>query len=160
MRTKCLMTYSTISILLFAAILSFEDTLAQTKEGIKQQAESQLGKMTPDQIEAKIRQAGFTRAQAEAKAKEYGIDLETYLNRLPASAAAPSKDTTQPPRNRSCKSFRTQLLPRRKRQVRRRSSTRPSSLVRADCIILATTCSEIHLPHSSPQLAPLTPSTW
>ena len=101
MRTKHFMTYWTISFLLFAAILRFENTLAQTKEQIKQQAESKLGKMTPAQIEAKIAKMGFTRGQAEAKAKEYGIDLESYLSKFPAQTAAPAPaqlapDTTEP----------------------------------------------------------------
>lgn len=46
---------------------------------IKQQAESQLQTMSPQQIDGKIREYGLTRSEADAKAKELGIDLETYM---------------------------------------------------------------------------------
>jgi protein involved in polysaccharide export with SLBB domain len=46
---------------------------------VKQKAEQQLQQMTPQQIEAKIKELGMTREQAEAKAKEYDVDLNTYL---------------------------------------------------------------------------------
>ncbi|MCX6136674.1 MAG: SLBB domain-containing protein, partial [Ignavibacteriales bacterium] len=59
---------------------------------IKRQAETQLGKMTPEQIDAKIKALGMTRAEAEAKAKEYGVDLESYLNKASAAKVAPPKE--------------------------------------------------------------------
>jgi polysaccharide export outer membrane protein len=46
-----------------------------------QQAKTQLGTMTPEQIDAKIKDYGMTRSEAEAKAKEYGVDLESFLTR-------------------------------------------------------------------------------
>ncbi|NUN68363.1 MAG: SLBB domain-containing protein [Bacteroidetes bacterium] len=46
-----------------------------------QDAKRQLGTMSPDEIDAKIKQYGMTREEAEVKAKAMGIDLETYLNR-------------------------------------------------------------------------------
>jgi polysaccharide biosynthesis/export protein len=54
--------------------------IAQENAEVKAKAEAELQKMTPEQIDAKIKEAGMTRAEAEAKAKEYGIDLEQYLS--------------------------------------------------------------------------------
>ena len=51
---------------------------AQTQAQV-QKAEAALQTMTPDQIDAKIKEMGMSRAEAEAKAKEYGIDLQSYL---------------------------------------------------------------------------------
>jgi polysaccharide export outer membrane protein len=65
--------------------------IAQTKEAAKQQAESQLKQMTPQQIEAKIKEYGMTREQAESKAKELGIDLSTYLQQQ-GGAAEPQQE--------------------------------------------------------------------
>jgi hypothetical protein len=75
--------------------------IAQTKGEIKQQAETQLGKMTPEQIDAKIKQYGMTRA--EAKAQQYGVDLESFLTKYPAPAAAPVQPQTQTRRCRHWK---------------------------------------------------------
>ncbi len=74
--------------LLFASPLE-----SQTKEQLAQQAKSQLSTMTPDQIDAKIKEYGMTRAEAEAKAKANGIDLETYLSKMPGSGT-PNNGTT------------------------------------------------------------------
>jgi polysaccharide biosynthesis/export protein len=52
---------------------------AQQKESIKQQAEMQLQQMTPQQIDAKLKELGMTRAEAEAKANALGVDLQKYL---------------------------------------------------------------------------------
>ncbi len=41
--------------------------------------------MTPEEIEAKIKELGMTRQDAEAKAKAVGIDLATYLQKATAS---------------------------------------------------------------------------
>ncbi|HUI65642.1 MAG TPA: hypothetical protein VL126_12450, partial [Bacteroidota bacterium] len=57
---------------------------AQTKEEIKTEAESQLQKMTPAEIDQKLSELGLTREEAIAKAHEYGISLEDYLSRLKA----------------------------------------------------------------------------
>jgi len=59
---------------------------AQTQAQV-QKAEAALQTMTPDQIDAKIKEMGMTREQAEVKAKEYGIDLESYLRKGSAPAA-------------------------------------------------------------------------
>jgi protein involved in polysaccharide export with SLBB domain len=65
--------------LFFVFILSLSLAVSQD---IKQKAEAQLNTMTPEQIDAKIKEAGMTRAEAEAKAKEYGIDLDSYLMKV------------------------------------------------------------------------------
>ena len=61
-------------IILFVGNVSAQN---MSKEEVKQQAESRLQKMTPDQIDAKIKSLGMTREEAEAKANAYGIDLES-----------------------------------------------------------------------------------
>lgn len=77
---------------------------AQTKEAAKQQAESQLKQMTPQQIDAKIKEYGMTRQDAEAKAKALGIDLNAYLQQRAAAvpaqeppAATPGQQPAAPP---------------------------------------------------------------
>ena len=84
-----------LSVLIF---LSISLAIAQEKEVVKEKAEKELQKMTPEQIDAKIKELGMTRGEAEAKAKEYGVDLETYLQRKPSPvtqislpAATPAK---------------------------------------------------------------------
>ena len=79
-----------------------------SEEEVKQQAESRLQTMSPDQIDARIKSLGMTREEAEAKANAYGIDLESYLNKavpvpqLSAPQATiivdqkPRSDTTAP----------------------------------------------------------------
>ena len=64
---------------------------AQTPGQI-QKAEATLQTMTPEQIDAKIKELGMTREQAEDKAKEYGIDLNTYLMK----GSAPAVNQQQP----------------------------------------------------------------
>lgn len=59
-----------------------------------QDAKRQLGTMSPEEIDAKIRQYGMTREEAEVKAKSLGIDLETYLNRSTPTAPAPTEGAT------------------------------------------------------------------
>jgi len=72
---------------------SFSTTWAQNAD-VKQQAEAQLQQMTSEEIDAKIKQLGMTRADAEARAKELGIDLSTYLRQsIPVSQPT---DQTQP----------------------------------------------------------------
>lgn len=70
-----------ITVLFFVCLIVVSILTAQTKQQITQQAATQLSTMTPEQIDAKIKEYGMTRAEAEAKAKEYGIDLETYLSK-------------------------------------------------------------------------------
>ena len=83
-------------IFVFALIYSFVylspvSGIAQTKEQLKAQAESKLQTMTPAQIDAKLQQLGMSRADAEAKASQYGIDLPSYLDK-----AVPVSQTSVP----------------------------------------------------------------
>lgn len=94
MRHKRFSQYFILSFLI-AAVFETGTIVAQTKEEIKQQAESRLGKMTPDQIDAKIKEYGMTRAEAEAKAQQYGIDLESFLTKYPAPTALPAQPPSQ-----------------------------------------------------------------
>jgi len=48
--------------------------------GLVQQAQAKLSTMSPQQIQAKLAQYGFTADQAAAKAAQYGVDLNSYLN--------------------------------------------------------------------------------
>jgi protein involved in polysaccharide export with SLBB domain len=70
------------------------------REQIKQEAETRLKVMTPEEIEAKIKQLGMTREQAEAKARELGIDLATYLQGTavvsPPKTTSEQNENTQP----------------------------------------------------------------
>ncbi len=75
-RLNKMQTFHIFSLIL----LMYGTTLSQTASPAQvKQAEDRLQSMSPDQIDAKIKQLGMTREQAEAKAKEYGIDLESYL---------------------------------------------------------------------------------
>ena len=75
------------------------------KEQVKQQAEAQLQQMSPAEIEAKIKELGMTRQDAETQARELGIDLNTFLQRKPVTPspavppAAPA-DTAKAPSER------------------------------------------------------------
>ncbi len=78
------------------AILFHSHPFAQSREQVRSQAESQLARMTPEEIEAKIKQMGMTREEATRKAAELGISLEQYLSGVkapPTPAAAPSTQT-------------------------------------------------------------------
>lgn len=69
------LTISLLFTIPFGSLISQQITPA-----LIQQAKSQLGTMTPEQIDAKIKEYGMTRQEAEAKAKEYGVDLESFLS--------------------------------------------------------------------------------
>jgi polysaccharide export outer membrane protein len=58
-----------------------------------QQAQSELRKMSPAEIEARVKSLGMTMDEAKAKAQMYGIDLETYLQRGGTSRGLPVVDT-------------------------------------------------------------------
>ena len=88
---------ATLLVLLMAAT-----AFGQSREQLKQQAEQALQTMTPDQIDAKLKELGISRSEAESRAKDLGIDIGSYLARKSAAAtAAPAAailppDTTQP----------------------------------------------------------------
>lgn len=66
-------------------------TYAQSKAALKSQAESRLETMSPDQIDAAIKQYGLTRSEAESKAQELGINLDDYLKGLSNTSPTPAQ---------------------------------------------------------------------
>ncbi|MBI4417864.1 MAG: SLBB domain-containing protein [Ignavibacteriales bacterium] len=88
-------TLQNLCVILFA--FSFVTTHAQERNQLKQQAESRLEEMTPEEIDARIRELGISREQAEARASELDINLSTYLRRVPpAQTIAPAVTVTVP----------------------------------------------------------------
>ena len=81
------------NFLILTSFLSI--VFAQQKEILKQQAESQLQQMTPEQIDKKIKELGLTRVQAEARAKELGIDLQSFLQGQSKPGSVPVEVTPQ-----------------------------------------------------------------
>ncbi|RPH35086.1 hypothetical protein EHM92_06810, partial [bacterium] len=76
---------------LLAALLTLPLPLAaQSREQVKEQAEGQLQRMTPEEIDQKLRDMGISREEATQRAREYGISLEDYLftTRRPSSQDA------------------------------------------------------------------------
>ena len=85
------------------AALAPEQVTAQTNDQVRQQAESQLRQMTPEEIDQKLKELGMTRDEAIARAREYGINLEDYLNRAgrrsteaPGAATQAAQTPAQP----------------------------------------------------------------
>ena len=78
-----------------AICISHSDGVGQEmqKQQLKEQAETQLEQMTPEEIDAKIKELGMTRQQAEERARELGIDLSSFLRQK--SAHAPSVSGSQ-----------------------------------------------------------------
>ncbi len=71
---------TSIVLLSFFALVVFSTaSFAQQQEIIKQQAEEELQRSTPDQVRAKIKELGLSEKEAEARAKAAGIDLQKYL---------------------------------------------------------------------------------
>jgi protein involved in polysaccharide export with SLBB domain len=71
--------------------------MAQQKEAIKQQAETQLQHSTSDQVKAKIKELGMTEKEAQAKANALGIDLQQYLETQEGKQEAlPAPEAQQP----------------------------------------------------------------
>lgn len=68
-------------------LLAFQLTPGQAAE-----AKRQLGLMSPEEIDQKIKDLGMTRDEAERRAKENGIDLESFLQgATPSSVSAASE---------------------------------------------------------------------
>jgi polysaccharide export outer membrane protein len=63
-------------IVLLFSIPSFAQQLSSSQRA---EAQSRLQTMSPEEIDAKIKSLGMTREEAEKRAKENGIDLNTYL---------------------------------------------------------------------------------
>ncbi|MBW7887807.1 MAG: SLBB domain-containing protein [Bacteroidetes bacterium] len=85
-------------IIFFVAVVTvlnyFNHVIAQSKAVLKAEAESQLQTMSPDQIDAAIKQYGLTRSEAESKAQELGINLDDYLKGL--SSTVPQQNVPLP----------------------------------------------------------------
>ena len=64
----------------------------QSREQIRSEAETQLRKMTPAEIDQKLKELGMTREDAIARAREYGISLDDYLSRLRIVPGAESQE--------------------------------------------------------------------
>src|SRR5512135_1611325 len=93
----------TISCFTLALLVMASAAFGQTREELKQQAQQALQTMTPDQIDAKLKEMGISRTEAEARAKDLGIDVGAYLMKkgVPATAAPVTinvlpPDTAQP----------------------------------------------------------------
>ena len=86
-----------LTVMLSIVPLSLPTIHAQSlqKEEIKQQAEAQLQQMSPEEINAKIKELGMTRQEAEKQAKDLGIDLDAFLQQKagvkPAAAPPPQE---------------------------------------------------------------------
>jgi protein involved in polysaccharide export with SLBB domain len=65
------------------------DLIAQTRA----QAEAALQRMTPEEIDQKLRELGITRAEAVRRAAELNINLEEYLSQVQLSQST-AQDTT------------------------------------------------------------------
>ncbi len=95
---------------------------AQTTDEIRQQAQSQLEQMTPEEIDQKLQQLGITRAEAIQRARDYGISLDEYLSRAQTAGARGQEQPASP-----------EFLSDPRLQLRRATSTR---LTRADSLAL------------------------
>ena len=68
-------------ILLLFSGMSSPLLSAQTRDQLKQQAEEQLKKLTPEEVEAKLKEYGISRWEAIRRAQDIGLTLEDYLGR-------------------------------------------------------------------------------
>jgi len=59
----------------------FGMTSAQNRDQLRQQAEEQLKKLTPEEVEAKLKEYGISRWEAIRRAQDIGLTLEDYLGR-------------------------------------------------------------------------------
>jgi polysaccharide export outer membrane protein len=66
----------------------------QLSSGQVQEAKSRLGTMSPEEIDQKIKSLGMTREEAEKRAAENGIDLQSYLQG--GSSSGPGSGGSQP----------------------------------------------------------------
>jgi len=66
-------------------LMSTLHVAAQNREQVRQQAETQLRQMTPDEIERALKQHGITVEEATKRAQLMGISLQDYLTRSTSS---------------------------------------------------------------------------
>ena len=95
-------------LLLFLALSLLTASLpAQTNDQLRSTAESALQRMTPEEIDRKLKEMGITRDEAIRRASELNISLEDYLSSGTQNpAGATSAPEVQPPQERR------QVLPR------------------------------------------------
>lgn len=74
MKITSLLFYSTILLCSFLSI-----NAQQLSSQQRSNAQRQLQTMSPEEIESKIKSLGMTREEAEKRAKENGIDLQSFL---------------------------------------------------------------------------------
>ncbi len=67
--------------------LTIQDLQAQDPFA-QERAEKELAKLSPEEIDAKLKSLGLTRAEAVKKASEAGVDLESYLLQVPPPTEA------------------------------------------------------------------------
>lgn len=65
---------------------------AQNQEQVRQQAESRLRQMSPDEIEQALKQHGLTIEEATRRAQSFGISLQDYLSRAAPAASKQFED--------------------------------------------------------------------
>src|SRR5512140_55837 len=86
--------------LIGALLLLYLPLAGQSREQVKDQAESQLQRMTPQEIDQKLRDLGISREEATQRAREYGISLEDYLytsrQAMPMDSREASPNYTDP----------------------------------------------------------------
>lgn len=89
-----------VTVLCFLTAIIFQPSQAQTREQLKQQAETKLKEMSPEEIDRKLKEYGISREEAIRRAKELNISLEDFLFRRPVSensvSDAPSQQTLLP----------------------------------------------------------------
>jgi protein involved in polysaccharide export with SLBB domain len=71
---------------------------AQVREQVREQAETQLRQMTPDEIERALKQHGITIEEATKRAQSLGISLQDYLTRGASSQEERSRARVVDPR--------------------------------------------------------------
>lgn len=83
-------TIAALSFLILFTILWVARADGQTNDQLKAMSESALQKMTPEEIENKIKELGLTHDEAVQKAAELNISLEDYLQRrVPTTTTQP-----------------------------------------------------------------------
>ncbi len=84
--------YKHVSVIIILIAVCFPSAYVSSQQLSSSQIEEakrQLKTMSPDEIDAKLKSLGISREEAERKAKENGIDLQSYLGGL-SSPGSPS----------------------------------------------------------------------
>jgi protein involved in polysaccharide export with SLBB domain len=79
-------------------LMSTMHVAAQVREQVREQAETQLRQMTPDEIERALKQHGITIEEATKRAQSLGISLQDYLTRGASSQEERSRARVVDPR--------------------------------------------------------------